>query len=295
MKTDQDIEALEAARRAKAEQTRIAAPTSQLADEWSAIFHRMQAATKERVAALHAWAKDQPQTRICDTHKTVRKIDWEKSERESYTTQKHVLVYTPCPICEKYRDIIAKSEWLVQRGVPKNLTHASFDNFRAEDQSHAQALDASRKFARAKRGFLILLGEPGNGKSHLAVGIMRQTVMGRFITNAQMLAAVRARYNDRTLPDPIPALQKEPLLIFDELGVSDGGVDEAPKLHQIFVERYNQLLPTVITGNLTRQQLEQSLGQRVYDRMREACFAISVLKGESQRKNRRDEYFRGAE
>jgi DNA replication protein DnaC len=267
----------------------------QLTNEWQATFDRMLSHSRKVREDLEAWALDKPQSRICETHKHVGKIDWEKSARETHQRGEKVLFYERCPMCERYEGIIRRSEWLVARGVPKNLSHAAFENFEPQTPGDAKVLEQARRFARVKRGFFVMLGSPGSGKSHLAVSIMREMVAGRLITHVDMMAQVRAHYDDKTVRDIIPVLQRQPMLVMDEIGFSDGGSDNLPKLHQVLVERYNNYLPTVITGNLSRVGLEECLGPRLVDRFAEACFGIACLTGPSKRRSRRDEYFKGAE
>jgi DNA replication protein DnaC len=160
----------------------------------------------------------------------------------------------------------------------------------AEDQTNLLGV---KDFIAKRKGFLILYGEnKGNGKTHLAVSVMREIQLGRFVTHNQLLNLLRASYGKRnTSDDVIRSHQQSRLLILDELGLSAGGRDDLPMLHEILTYRYSEKLPTVITANLGLEQFKDVIGERMVDRLRESTFKMLRFTGESRRKEKRSEYF----
>jgi DNA replication protein DnaC len=158
------------------------------------------------------------------------------------------------------------------------------------DEAKGQ-LAAVKGFVAVRRGFLILLGGVGLGKSHLAVGVLRASGAGLWVKQADLLRRLRATYRDDKADDPIEPCKTASLLILDEMGVSAGGKDEGPMLYDILDHRYCAIVPTVITSNLDWETLAETLGERLADRLREATYRVLTLAGRSRRSERRKDYF----
>lgn len=265
---------------------------SPILDDITARFERMLKQTVELKRRLSQWAADKPQSKACLKHKFTRRIDWDLSAHQSHVKGDFVLVYQRCPACVKEDEIRRNSEWLRQRGVPGELCHATFENFIAENEVAKKALDGAKKFAKKKRGFFILLGDVGLGKTHLAVAIMREVGKGLLVTNESLMEKLSENYNDPRSQRIIAVCKKTPFLILDEAGISRGGKDELPAIHAIFNHRHGEKLPTVITTNLPQAGLYEFIGPRVTDRLRESTFAMYELVGESRRAQMKEDYFR---
>ena len=76
----------------------------------------------------------------------------------------------------------------------------------------------------------------------------------------------RVRFALALLPEP-------DLLVLDDVGAaaSREGDQERKLFTRVISARYNHRKPTVITANLTRQQLEAAMGDRAFDRIQHAC------------------------
>jgi DNA replication protein DnaC len=131
----------------------------------------------------------------------------------------------------------------------------------------------------------------GIGKTHLAVAVMRERGGGRFLTQNQLLLKLRATYRDDKAEDIIEACKRVKLLVIDEVGLSSGGRDELPMLHEILNYRHGaEDRRTILTSNLEKGEFVAALGERMIDRFRESAFASIALKGKSHRAERRTEY-----
>ena len=250
-----------------------------------------EAATRRR--GLEVWASGQPQTIACPKHPhVIRKIDFDASSRASVPPAEFTLVYSPCHECELEARLANQSHWLKSHGVPENLLHGSFDTFRIESESDRENLRQAKLFADKGKGFLVMLGNRGDGKSLLAVAILRHFRGGKFIRHNDMLLALRNSYGQKNRgPSIIDTSKNARCFVLDDLGLSMGGADELPMLHSVFEHRYGEKLPTIITANLTREKVNESVGARMADRLTECCFAWLEFNGPSSRAAERGNYF----
>ncbi|MCX6923056.1 MAG: ATP-binding protein [Verrucomicrobia bacterium] len=244
--------------------------------------------------AFQAFIAGQLPVRPCDFHPEVECSIALAPTFENYRvrvgwSQEYTLpIYEECPKCRAQR--IRK--WLARAGVPEVLHDCTLDNWTPDTDQERQHLEAVRTFTNdVRRGFLVLLGPVGVGKSHLAVAVLRRFSCPIFIKQSTLLRQLRATYSDKEAADPIERCQEADLLVLDEMCVSGGGRDEWPMLSEILDFRYSHLTPTVITSNLGWDELRGELGDRLGDRMREAAHAVLVFAGASHRAERRDAYF----
>lgn len=120
----------------------------------------------------------------------------------------------------------------------------------------------------------MLLGGVGVGKSHIGAAILMQRGVGLFVTQNGLLQKLRETYKDRSAEDFVEKAKETDLLILDEVGVSVGGKDEYPMMHEIIDHRYQHMLPMVITSNLDAEGFKGAMGDRIADRIRQASAAI---------------------
>lgn len=246
-------------------------------------------AVSEVDVALDAFLAERPKEEECGEHPGQKqKLSRELTREYAYRSRDGGIefngpVYSACPLCERNR--------LLRQGVPPALVHSTFNNWLPRTTTKHEHLSLVQEFVRVRRGFLFLLGPVGVGKSHLAVSVMRAVREGLFVRQAQLLRQLRRHYHDSAVENPIADAQEAGLLVLDELGVSSGGRDELPMLDEILACRYEQKRPTIITSNLTWEQISTALGDRLADRLNEACYRVLVFAGKSHRADRRDNYF----
>ena len=163
------------------------------------------------------------------------------------------------------------------------LSHLTFDNFEARGNKNAKFMtpqdahnlqttrDAAEDFARAPKGWLLLEGGYGCGKTHLAAAIANFAVsMGRptlFITVPDLLDSLRFAYNDpeTTFEARFEEVRNADLLVLDDFGTQNATGWAQEKLFQIMNYRYINKLPTVITTNLMLDEIESRIRSRLQD------------------------------
>jgi DNA replication protein DnaC len=150
----------------------------------------------------------------------------------------------------------------------------------ADLQTLESAFDAARKFAEKPKGWLVLIGPYGCGKTHLAAAIANFRLSGghpaMFVVVPDLLDHLRATFNpssDVSYDRRSEEVRSAPLLVLDDLGTQAMTPWVREKLYQLFNERYNAALPTVITTSDTLEEVDPRLRSRMGDRR------LCVIKG----------------
>ncbi len=134
------------------------------------------------------------------------------------------------------------------------------------------AYEEAKSFAENPRGWLVLKGGYGCGKTHLAAAIANACIeRGQpvlFITVPDLLDHLRSAFAPTSVADydaRFEEVRTAPVLILDDLGTESGTTWAQEKLFQIFNYRYNARLPTVITTNRDLEEITLRLRSRLVD------------------------------
>jgi DNA replication protein DnaC len=159
-----------------------------------------------------------------------------------------------------------------------NLTFATFDLRKGEGltadhiESLKRCLEAAREFADRPRGWLVITGPYGCGKTHLAAAIANyRSDLGHlpmFVNVPDLLDHLRATfgpYSHVTLDHRFEEIRTAPLLILDDLGTQSVTSWSGEKLYQLFNYRYLAELPTVITTPDFKDKMDARLLSRMQD------------------------------
>ncbi|MCL2615454.1 MAG: ATP-binding protein [Dehalococcoidia bacterium] len=137
-------------------------------------------------------------------------------------------------------------------------------------QRFGAAFTAAKKFAAAPSGWLVFIGAVGSGKTHLAAAIASERIscdsVVFFITAADLLDHLRSAFSPdstQTYDRLFDQVRNAPLLILDDLGVQATTPWAQEKLDQLLTHRFNYELPTVITSEITPDQMEMRLRSRL--------------------------------
>ena len=180
--------------------------------------------------------------------------------------------------------------------IPMRFADRSLAGYEAKTQEQRMTLAICRAYANnwesqlAKGGSLVLTGQPGTGKTHLACAIANQIIPENaasvlFCSVSSMMRAVRATYgktSNKTEAQAIADLRTPDLLIVDEIGAQSGSDHEMQTLFDVINSRYQELRPMILISNLNTTDLEKFLGQRAMDRFRE-CGTVLAFDWESHR------------
>lgn len=134
--------------------------------------------------------------------------------------------------------------------VPKTIEEFDFDFQPKLDVKLVKTL-VSCDFV-AKKENVILVGQPGTGKTHLAIALgMKACEMGcrvRFSTIQDLAATLRSALADATLEDRIADFVEPDLVILDELGFTPLDREIADVFYRIIASRYERS-SIIITSN----------------------------------------------
>lgn len=142
---------------------------------------------------------------------------------------------------------------------------------------------------------IIISGDAGCGKtvSSIYAGLRyssKTSWIFYFLTSREYLKAQfnGGSYYDKELNEDIQPEGVENLLIIDDLGReyfkdTGWGIDQ---WDSFFDKRYRDKLPTIITTNMTPEELVEKYNERILDRLRE-CGTWIGLSGKSQRKKKK--------
>lgn len=206
-------------------------------------------------------------------------------------------VWTQCPACESMRvereaaESRAEAEHARQRrveeklarsGIPLRFRGKTLDSFLAQTDAQRHALAVARRFAErfdehCENGTTaVFSGSPGTGKSHLAIAIA-QAVMSRTtvlyagaLDIIRMVRATWGRGSGASEREVLDMLGGVGLLVMDEVGVQYGTDNEKILLFDVINRRYQEMMPTLVLTNLDAPGLREYLGDRAFDRLREA-------------------------
>jgi DNA replication protein DnaC len=141
-----------------------------------------------------------------------------------------------------------------------------------EQTSLNYALNTAWQFANEMRGWLLLEGPYGCGKTHLAAAVgnyrLSQGDMVLFITVPDLLDHLRAAYgpsSEISYDETFERVREVPLLILDDLGVENPSPWAQEKLFQLFNDRYTHQRATVITTNADVNDLDPRIRSRLLD------------------------------
>ena len=135
---------------------------------------------------------------------------------------------------------------------------------------------------------LVMIGNAGTGKTHLACGIIREAG-GKYRTAPEIVEEMRRTKSfsaNESEGDIIDYYGRLKLLVIDEIGRGISATDEKYMIYQLVNARYNTRKPTVLISNLGKSDFLQYIGVAAADRLVESA-EILEMNGESYRRELR--------
>jgi DNA replication protein DnaC len=151
-------------------------------------------------------------------------------------------------------------------------------------------VDKSRILSLAGLSFIqqadniVLIGEPGTGKTGIAIGLLRNALVngyrGRFYNAQELMDELYASLADRTTPKVLDRLCRYDLLVIDELGYLTIKPEQANAFFKLMEGRYGRR-SSIITTNLQYDQWyeifqRKTLVDALLDRLKHRCITIKI-------------------
>lgn len=131
---------------------------------------------------------------------------------------------------------------------------------------------------------IVFIGDPGTGKSGLAIGLLRQAILSgyrcRFFNAQDLLDSLYASLADRSTQKLIKILSRYAVLLIDELGYLTLKPEQVNAFFRLMDERYGRT-STLITTNLEYSDWyslfqRKSLVDALLNRLQHHCITIRV-------------------
>lgn len=212
----------------------------------------------------------------CPIHGIELPVDRDSSFSESWWSKKATVIFGKCPLCLSEKSRILVNEKYREMGIPDRVMHATLDNYETEDNpAKIKALAKAKEQAQKKTGFLILRGNVGTGKTHLAAAILKMRG-GLFVTEGDLVLELRNTYDKGGQEEMVRKYRTIKCLVIDELSREVKGTDIPLLLYRIFADRYDKNRETIITSNEPIGVIEEILGPRLTDRIRADCRIVTM-------------------
>ncbi|MCC6169441.1 MAG: ATP-binding protein [Caldilineaceae bacterium] len=160
----------------------------------------------------------------------------------------------------------------------REQTFEAFDRRRydlpGEERMNLQeVVTTCEQYAQDRNGWLVLSGNHGAGKTHLAAAIANYVAAGAsgevmFIMVPDLLDYLRAAFGPQvsmSYDRRFDEVKKASFLILDDLGTESATPWAREKLFQLLNYRYSARLPTVITTSSAPEEIDPWLQTRMFD------------------------------
>jgi DNA replication protein DnaC len=196
--------------------------------------------------------------------------------------------------CDCWRqDWIASA--LREARIPSQYARAELSTF--EGRGSNQKMDAYRLASRFAENFpvvdkgLLFWGPHGVGKTHLAIGILKQVIRekgarGYFFETRDLLRLVRETYSrsaEERESDVLAPVLHADILVLDDLGAEKTSEWVQETLGLVVNTRYNARRPTIVTTNLDDDlgiddpmSFVVQIGSRTRSRLKEMCEWVKI-------------------
>lgn len=232
--------------------------------------------------------------------------------------------WTICPYChieqvkreglEAARELESNRKSLIlnrlkSANLPSKYVDSKFNDLIAQNDVHAKHVDTCRRFARnfkkalASGSSLLLYGNSGTGKTHLAYSVVGEVIEQGYTTATVKAKAMLGEIKDQndfkiegTEHDKIMEYSKPDLLVIDELNgpiLSDRNNIE--RIFDVVDERYNQTKCTILISNASFKKHETTINDllcpRTRDRLIDNGGKLLAFEHDSWRRNEKKASF----
>ncbi len=183
---------------------------------------------------------------------------------------------------------LSPTGWPAEFRLQKSMTFESFDwkrpNLSLEDRQNLErAYQLAVEFAKNPDGWLVFQGLNGCGKTHLSAAVVnyryQQEKPALFVVVPDFLDHLRSTFSPESkisYDDYFEGVKESPLLVLDDFGKQTTAPWAQEKLFQVVNYRYNARAPTVVTTNLSTDEMDSSISARLADPKISVFFHITA-------------------
>jgi DNA replication protein DnaC len=195
-----------------------------------------------------------------------------------------------CPTCQRQQ----QADLLMGGAlIPERFRRCEFDNYIIESGDQARAVEICRDYAknfaemREDGVCLVLRGNPGTGKNHLATAIAKAVLAQGFSVMRLKVQEYLDGYWGREFSERagwVSGFARVDLLVLDELGrtAETQGVKDA--LFRLLDARYEAVLPILLLTNLTKPEIEAHIGAVNFERLVQGGGRLANFEWDSYRR-----------
>ncbi len=212
----------------------------------------------------------------------------EDAARSNHDHVRYLQALAEVEVAQREQNRIARRVKAARFPALKELADFDFSAIPALDK--ARVLDLARGEYLARRETILLVGNPGLGKTHLAIGLglaaCRQGEKVRFWTAAALTNELLQAQSELRLHRFIASALKQKLVVLDELGFIPFTPNEAQVLFTFCSELYERVA-MIVTTNLKFADWTQIFGEEkltaaLLDRLTHHAHILELI-GESYR------------
>lgn len=162
--------------------------------------------------------------------------------------------------------------------------HMTFERFAPRDPEHEKACFAVKALAEGlyEKPFIVIIGNPGNGKTHLGIAAVKVTLhrmeFAKYAYSADLLADIRSRIG-KEAPDAEEMLQRYcdvPFLVLDDIGVQSLTSWTLEVMDRLIDSRYRSERSTIVTTNTPLESLPMRIADRLMDKRKAERFYLTA-------------------
>jgi DNA replication protein DnaC len=180
-------------------------------------------------------------------------------------------------VLEEKSAAVSEFGWEPQFELQKGMKFKNFDSKRInllprQRENLEWVYHEALEYAESPDGWLVLQGENGSGKTHLAAAIVNYLYeagkSARFIVVPDFLDHLRSTFSPESkvsYDQLFESVKNASFLVLDDFGEQSTTPWAQEKLYQVINYRYNARLPTVITTSYSLEEIDSRVSSRLVD------------------------------
>ncbi|AJW47573.1 MULTISPECIES: ATP-binding protein [Ralstonia] len=200
-----------------------------------------------------------------------------------------------CPSCSRESGLRVMD---TESQTPAIFADATFETYACSSRRQEVVVMEIKRHAQRladaeSAGSLVLWGESGTGKTHLAIALLRKCQLaglsGHYVRAISLMDRLRAARSFNARPEEaqlVDRLAAVDVLVVDDVGKSLGNDFERSSFFNVIDMRWGARKPTIVTTNEPPEVLRDLLTPAGFDRLTEAGAGVLHLDWPSHRRMR---------